>query len=187
MQPGQLAILKGLRVTLRRPIETDIDARLVLGRDSGILHMFGVSEDKITEMTRENAEIWVQRISEHPYAWMIECGTLIGEVRLDHVNFTDRRASLAIGILDAARLGQGLGTEAIMLVLAYAFDTLGLHRVALRVLAYNERAIRSYRKCGFTVEGRERESALVGGTFYDDIMMGILDHEFQSLKSTSKL
>ena len=62
----------------------------------------------------------------------------------------------------------------------YAFDVLKLHRISVRVLEYNARAIRTYKKCGFVVEGRERQSALVDGTWYDDVIMGILDGEFAS-------
>jgi len=43
---------------------------------------------------------------------------------------------------------------------------------------YNVRAIRAYEKCGFAVEGREREAALVDGSCHDDVIMGILDREF---------
>jgi [ribosomal protein S5]-alanine N-acetyltransferase len=49
--------------------------------------------------------------------------------------------------------------------------------VDLRVLAFNERAIACYTKCGFVIEGRERETALIDGTWYDDVMMSILEHE----------
>jgi RimJ/RimL family protein N-acetyltransferase len=73
-----------------------------------------------------------------------------------------------------ALLGKGLGTEATRLVLRHAFNDLGLHRVGLRVLAYNHRAIRSYEKCGFVIEGREREAALVDGAWHDDVLMGAL-------------
>lgn len=71
----------------------------------------------------------------------------------------------------------GLGRETVRLILAHAFGALGLHRVSLRVVAYNTRAIRCYLACGFVEEGREREAALVGGERHDDIMMGILSRE----------
>lgn len=72
----------------------------------------------------------------------------------------------------------GLGREAVRLVLAHAFGPLGLHRVGLRVMAFNTRAIRCNRACGFIEEGREREAALVGDAWYDDMMMGVLAQEF---------
>ncbi len=59
----------------------------------------------------------------------------------------------------------------------HAFGTLGLHWLGLRVVAYNTRAICCYQACGFVVEGREREAALVGGERHDDVMMGVLARE----------
>jgi RimJ/RimL family protein N-acetyltransferase len=129
-------------------------------------------------MTIESAGRWVRRLAEHPFAWVIAREELIGEIRLDRVDPTDRRASLAVGIVDPRALGKGYGTEAIRLVLGYAFRDLSLHRVSARVLAYNARAIRSYEKCGFVFEGREREAAHVDGEWHDDVIMAVLDREF---------
>jgi RimJ/RimL family protein N-acetyltransferase len=86
-------------------------------------------------------------------------------------------AALAIGIEDPARLGRGLGTEALRLALGFGFAT-ALHRVSVRVLASNARAIACHRKCGFVEEGREREAALVEGVWQHDLIMGLLDQEF---------
>lgn len=63
-----------------------------------------------------------------------------------------------MGIYDRRFWSHGYGREAVRRVLQHTFNDLNLHRVALRVAAYNVRAIRCYASCGFTVEGRERES-----------------------------
>ena len=57
-------------------------------------------------------------------------------------------------------------------MLGCAFNLLGLHRVGLRVVAYNERPIRCDRACGFVVEGRGRKAVLVGAERHDDVMVG---------------
>ena len=77
------------------------------------------------------------------------------------------------------QLGKGIGTEAARAVLGFAFSGLNLHRISVRVLAINERAIRSYQKCGFQIEGRERETAFIDGKWHDDLIMGLLEHELQ--------
>jgi RimJ/RimL family protein N-acetyltransferase len=79
--------------------------------------------------------------------------------------------------------GQGYGTEATRLMLAHAFLTMGIHRVSLAVFAFNERAIRSYRKVGFTVEGRAREAIFRDGRFWDEISMSILEPEWRALQA----
>jgi RimJ/RimL family protein N-acetyltransferase len=116
-------------------------------------------------------------IEQHDYAWVIDVNGFIGHVRFFGLNLHDRRAALAIGIEDPAGLGKGDGTEAIRLALRYMFST-GLHRISVRVMAANHRAIACYRKCGFSVEGREREAAFVDGRWQDDIIMGVLEREF---------
>jgi len=175
----ELPVLRDASVTLRRARQSDVYARFALGRDPGIIEMYGVDPATLPPFDRAAAEGWVRRLLDHPCAWVIEYdGSLIGEARLDNIDRRDRRASFAIGIVDAAMLGKGAGTVAARLVLAHAFDTLGLHRISVRVLAGNGRAIRSYEKCGFRVEGRERETVFFRGEWTDDVMMGLLDREF---------
>lgn len=171
--------IPGRNVLLRIATSGDIDARLALGNDLEIVQMFGMSKTAVKPMSREKATGWVQSIVSNPYAWVIEVnGKFAGEIRLDRVDRTDRRASMAIGIYDANILGKGYGSEAIRLLLQYAFADLDLHRISVRVLAYNKRAIRAYEKCGFMIEGREREAAFVDGSWHDDLIMGIVDREF---------
>ena len=56
------------------------------------------------------------------------------------------------------------------MALRHAFGKLGMHRVDLKVLADNARAIAAYRACGF-----------VEGSWHDDVVMGVLDREFAAL------
>jgi RimJ/RimL family protein N-acetyltransferase len=171
-------ILTGPRVTLRPPRDSDVDERLVLGRDPEIHRMYGGSANA-KPLTREDVEASLAKWMADPNAWVIEHeGRFTGNIVLHSVNQEDRRARLALGIADPGKLSQGLGSEAIRLVLAHGFGPMGLHRIDLRVLAYNTRAIRAYEKCGFRFEGRERESALIDGEWHDDMIMGILAHEF---------
>jgi RimJ/RimL family protein N-acetyltransferase len=180
MVEATLPVLSGISVLLRPPRAEDAAARLALGVDPEIVRMYGGSSVDVRPMTAEVAEGWVQSLMKHDYAWIIEVGSLIGHVRLDRVDLRDRRASLAIGIEDVARLGRGLGTETIRLVQQYAFSELGLHRLSVRVIEYNYRAIRAYQKCGFVIEGQEREAAYVDGQWYDDVLMGMLDRDYSA-------
>lgn len=145
--------------------------------------MFGTTVDPQVSaaMTMQEAEDWFKQVSSDTSGthWAIEYkGRFIGTARLHSLNVADRRARYAVGILDPAVLGIGLGEEVTRTVLGYGFGALDLHRIDLRVLEYNERAIRCYRRCGFVEEGREREAALVSGRWYDDVAMSILEHEW---------
>lgn len=165
--------LKGARIVLRRPTSGDVETRLGLGRRRQIVEAYGGTFDPAAPYTRSQAEAAIRFIEQQDYAWVIDAGRFIGHVRLHGVSRQDRRAALAIGIDDPSCLGKGYGTEAVRLVLTYAFDGI-FHRIGLRVLSNNARAIACYRKCGFVEEGREREAAFVDGAWQDDIIMGLL-------------
>jgi RimJ/RimL family protein N-acetyltransferase len=172
--------LTGAAVKLRVPELRDVAERLALGQTPEIVRMFGFDPAALAPLTRAVVEAWIEGLANHPHAWVIEHnGRFLGEIRLDALNARDRRAQLAIGLYDSCKLGAGHGREAIGLAMGHAFGFLELHRIGLRVVAYNIRAIRCYRACGFIEEGREREAAFVGGEWHDDVMMGLLAGEFE--------
>jgi RimJ/RimL family protein N-acetyltransferase len=171
--------LSGDRLTLREFFAADAMDRLALGQSPEIIRMFGGDPSTVGRLSETAIEDWINGLSKHPFAWAIEhAGKWIGEIRLDALDERDRRAKLAIGIYDPKLLNRRLGREAITLLLAHAFTAMRLHRVGLRVVGYNARAIRCYSACGFVEEGREREAAFVDGEWHDDVMMGLLAHEF---------
>lgn len=142
--------------------------------------MYGGDTRNLKPLTREEVVVWYDRIQSNQLEWMIEHGgKCIGAARLT-VDEGDRRARYAVGIFDISKLGMGLGTEVTRLVLDYAFTKLGLHRVDLRTLEYNTRAIACFEKCGFVKEGVEREGALIEDHWETDIMMSILEQEYRS-------
>jgi RimJ/RimL family protein N-acetyltransferase len=103
---------------------------------------------------------------------------LIGDVGLDGVRWNHGEAFVGIGIGDREYWGKGYGTDAMRLILRYAFGELNLQRVSLNVFEYNPRAIRSYEKLGFIHEGRARGVLRREGQRYDLVFMGILRDEW---------
>jgi RimJ/RimL family protein N-acetyltransferase len=101
-------------------------------------------------------------------------GRLVGSCQLLNISPQHRSAELQIRIGEPSARGQGLGTQAVQALLACGFGELGLHRISLTVRADNERAIRSYRKCGFEVEGVLRDAAFIEGRFVDLLSMARL-------------
>ena len=178
----RIPTLTTTRLTLRPPKSDDAQERYKLGHDPEIILMFGYEIGDLGKYSIEMATSWIANLCKHPCAWVIEHeGLFIGELRFDAIDNHDRRARLATGIYATDKLGQGLGREAINAALQHAFTAMNLHRISLRVIDYNERAIRCYQSVGFVEEGRERETAFIKGKWCDDLIMGILDREFLKL------
>lgn len=172
-------VLQHAGIVLRRPRAGDAEARFQLGQDPTIIRMFGKDPKQLPPWTKEAASAWVSDIQHHPSAWIIESdGALAGSIRLNNLNPVDQKARLGIGLSHHQQLGQGIGRKAISLLLDHAFGPMGLHRIHVRVIEYNTRAIRCYEACGFRREGIERESARVGTAWHDEILMAKLaqDH-----------
>jgi RimJ/RimL family protein N-acetyltransferase len=170
----------GQRVTLRAPQPRDLERRQRHGFHAEIERSYGHSTPT-RPCTRDEAEDWFARIAQPrdgEVFWVLDVdGELAGFAGLQRIESEHRRATYVIGMLAPEYLGWGLGREAAGLVLDHAFGSLGLHRIDLRVLAFNERAIRSYRATGFVEEGRERDSCWMDGQWHDDVMMSILEDE----------
>lgn len=178
IDPHNRPVLTSGEMTLRAPVAGDVDARLALGAHAEILRMFGVL-DPVQDYTRAMAQDWVDTQLQCQHAFIIEFqGQLIGALMLHSIDDHDRRASLAISLLDPAMLGQGLGSWAISVLMHHAFGAMGLNRVTVRVIDFNDRALSAYARVGFKQEGRERQAARVGETYHDDIIMGLLAREW---------
>jgi len=104
---------------------------------------------------------------------------LIGTCAFSQFDGDNGSALFHITIGEKDCWGRGYGTEATELMLDHAFGQLGLHRVALSVFAFNERALRSYRKVGFVVEGRAREAIWRDGRYWDEIHMSVLEVDWR--------
>jgi uncharacterized protein YhfF/RimJ/RimL family protein N-acetyltransferase len=171
-RPDDRPVLRGPRVTLRPPRPADVADRLAAGRDPEFRRMVGADAAAPAPFTRADAERWYARLAAEPHGWVVEHeGRCVGLARLHGVEPAARRAWVALGLFAPEDRGRGLGTEALRLVLAHAFDGLGLVVVRLRVLAHNARALACYRRCGFGEVGRE--PVTVGGERTEDVTMAL--------------
>lgn len=130
-------------------------------------------------VARADHDRWFQAVRSDPRVRIFviveqATGALIGSCQLLDISPQHRRAELQIRIGEPAYRSRGLGTQAVRLLVQHGFGELGLHRIALTVRADNERAIRSYRRCGFEVEGVLRDAAFIEGRFVDLLAMAVL-------------
>jgi len=110
---------------------------------------------------------------------------LVGTCAFSQLDADNGSALYHITIGEKDAWGRGYGTEATGLMLDHAFGALGLHRIALFVFEFNERAIRTYRRCGFVIEGRARESIYRDGRWWDELAMSVLESDWQRLRGAA--
>lgn len=108
---------------------------------------------------------------------------LIGFVAFDGINWQHGDTFVAIGIGDPAYRGNGYGTDAMRVMLRYGFMELNLYRIQLDAFSYNERAIKSYLKAGFVMEGRMRGMLLRDDRRWDFVYMSVLRDEWLALNN----
>jgi len=103
----------------------------------------------------------------------------IGTAGLMSIDHRHGEAEFGIMLGEKSAWGKGYGTEVARLMLDYGFNVLGLHNIWLRVLSFNEYAVRAYERAGFRMAGRLREQHKLGNRRYDDIYMDCLATEFE--------
>lgn len=103
----------------------------------------------------------------------------LGQIALEAIDRVVRCARVTLQMRPAYR-GRGYGTEAIELMLGFAFDGLGLHRLGIQVLSINARATSLYENLGFRPEGRLRDAYRDGEGWCDGIVMGLLEDEYRA-------
>ena len=93
-----------------------------------------------------------------------------------------RRASITIQLADGFQ-GKGYGSEALRWALEWGFRWGGLHKVEIAATTVNEGAVRLYERLGFKIEGRQRDVAFFDGRWWDLVMFGMLEGEWEVLRA----
>lgn len=170
-QPG----LSGERVRLEPLTVAVLDDYWRMLQDPELKRLTGTH----AEFTREHTERWLRsRHTQHDRAdWAVigkDDGTYLGEAVILDLDAHNETASYRIALAGPHVYGRGYGTEATNLVIDYALNTVGLHRLELEVFEFNTRAIHVYERCGFTHEGRRRDALLWNGQRHDALIMAVL-------------
>jgi len=141
---------------------------------------------EVAPMSRAEIEKWYKGLlRDKDRIWFVivlkEGDRVIGEAGLLRMfkpwRFTDM--SIIVGEKDA--WGKGYGTEAGRILLDYAFERLGFHRVSIGVVGFNERALRFWEGLGFKKEGVERDGYYCDNEYSDFVLMSILEDEYRKL------
>ena len=106
---------------------------------------------------------------------------LIGKALIEYVDWSSGNGYIRLGIGEAKSRHKGYGSQALRLLLQYAFCDLNLFRVTAVVPVYNEGAMRLVQKFGFMEETRRSSALYRDGKFWDVIGFGLLVSEWREL------
>lgn len=170
-------MLKGDKVILR-PFKRDyLDKYWEYQNDVELLLLS--SAEGVVPMEYERL---VARFEDHlkadrnQIAWFgieVQGGKFIGQCLLHNFDYTAGTCELGITIGDRDYFGQGYGRDVVSLLVKYAFRLRNMRKVWLTTNGTNERAQRSFAKCGFVEEGRLRNHIWLDGRYDDLVYMAV--------------
>ena len=177
-------VLTGERVRLEPLTSVVLEDYLAAMADPEVTHLTGTH----TMFDRAIIQAWLESRQQHhdraDWAIMrIEDGAFLGEAVLNDLDADNAAANYRVWLAGRRLFGRGYGTETTRLVIGYALDTVGLHRLSLGVYDFNSRAQRVYEKCGFIPEGRRRDALRCEGKWHDEVLMSILSTDPRSATS----
>jgi len=105
---------------------------------------------------------------------------LIGKAVVEWIEWTNGNGWLRLGLGAAEDRRKGYGSQALRLLLRFAFAELNLFRVTALVPEYNEGAIKLFQKFGFMEEIRRRKALNRDGALWDLMAFGLLRSEWES-------
>ncbi|UCE14636.1 MAG: GNAT family N-acetyltransferase [Candidatus Heimdallarchaeota archaeon] len=176
-------MIRGKSVTLRGLELGDVEELLLYWNNKNFMNYSG----RVVPYSKEEGEdwvrqTWVERKRGKGYSYAIEENLqckYIGNAQLRIINTISKRADISVGIFNPNFRNKGLGSEALHLLIEYAFNTLNLQSIELKVFAHNKRAITCYEKLGFKMIGCRRKADFIEGHYIDDLMMDILKEEWK--------
>lgn len=175
-----MTVLHGPNVTLRPPVPEDAaawarwlnDPEVAVPLAGEVLEPVPVLRcaQEIDDVVRTGVPVFTVEVA----------GRAVGRCLLNDVDPVNGTASVGLLVGERSLWGRGIGGEALDLLLQVAFDVHRLDSVMLGVYAFNERALRCYRRAGFREIGRRRRARLVAGTRYDGVLMDLLAEEYRA-------
>ncbi len=106
----------------------------------------------------------------------------IGEIRTSFINWVDGTGEIGI-LLNPIEKQKGYGSEALDLILDFAFNRLRLNRIEAQYLETNIPSAKLFKKAGFTIEGILRHTKYFDDSYHNSVVASILASEYKGKSS----
>lgn len=173
--------IRGKKVMLRAPEMRDAEMLNKWANDPEIWRLLGGWH---FPYAAESTQRWIGALNSNNMCSQVFCvedteAGLIGTANLLEIDWKNRHASHGMMLGDRAFRGRGFGRDAVMALMRYAFDELGMERLDSGMVELNERSINFYtRSCGWEFEGKRKNWYFRNGRYYDLVMVGITRNRY---------
>lgn len=170
----------GEKILLRHPTVRDLNEFITLNRASTRLHRALISPPT----TPEEFNAFLKRSRSDDCESFLICrtedGAIVGTINLSQIfrgGFQNAYLGYYVGEVYA---GQGYMTEALRLMLRYAFVELKLHRVEANIQPENVASIALVRRVGFVLEGYSRRYLKICGRWRDHERWALIAEDWRA-------
>ena len=171
-------VKNGTTVSIRTAQESDAAAYLILARSIMAEEIYSLTQVDELTLTFEQEKQWLKSNFENEAHLIIVAeidGNIVGQ--LDFSNGHRKRNShtgeFGMGVYKDYR-GLGIGTLLVSTLVQWARDNPNIEKINLNVHHTNERAIATYKKVGFKIEGvRTKDLKYANGVYVDTLLMGL--------------
>jgi RimJ/RimL family protein N-acetyltransferase len=175
----EIRFLVGKRIFMRPILPQDLPYFVIWINDRETKELLG----SYLPVTIKQEAQWIESLSEKDHtdiqlAIMTTDGNLIGSMGIHRIDWKNRTASTGAFIGDKNYWDKGYGTEAKMLLLDYAFNTLNLRKIYSSALEYNKRSIAYQMKCGYKIEGRRIQQQYKKGRYWDEVLTAVFKKDW---------
>jgi RimJ/RimL family protein N-acetyltransferase len=178
-------MIRGKHVGIR-PLQSD-DAWILFKwfNDPKVIDNLGIREPRPSISLEEEMEIVQDKIgkrSVRPFlVHDLDLDVPAGMAELTHIDVKNASAHIFLVIGEPELFTDVFYLESLNMVLNVAFQSMNLHRIEVRVPAYNERLIGLYLSSGFVVEGRLQHDHFRHGSYVDSVIMARIRNEGGSI------
>ena len=171
--------LKGRRLYLRAVRREDLPLLVKWANDPDIRDLYSRRHFPVDEI--EVSELIAQLHKRTDRVSLVIClneGRAIGIIGVHSIDWKNRLGETEIAIGEKEFWSKGYGTEATMVLLHYAFDTLNLRKMHAAIYGFNTASQAYKKKCGYQVEGVQRQHVFKNGEYHDRILVAVFREDW---------
>lgn len=169
--------LKAKTVHLRALEPTDLDFVYEIENDESIWEVSNTQTPfsrYILKKYLDNAHKDIYEVKQLRLAICKKNGELLGLIDLFDCDFKNRKAGIGIVIKSEENRNKGFGSEALELMINYAFNKLNLHQLHCNIAESNERSIKLFKSLGFEVIGLKKDWVLSHGKYNNEYSLQLI-------------